>query len=81
MTVGKLWAIEYSVSQRCFHIEQLEDYVVNNIYDITQNLSSDYRLIGLCLTYEGTRDFIELFQMRYGLPIKSGRKATEESTK
>ncbi len=69
--MGKVWVVEYSVSQCYFHIEQLEDYAANNIDNIMRSISTDYQLIGLCRTHEEARDFIELLQMQHSLPIKS----------
>ena len=72
MQISKLWVVEYSVKQQYFHIEELEDYATNNIYNIVRNISTDYQLLELCKTHDEARAFIERFQAQYNLPIKSG---------
>ncbi len=67
MQISKMWVVEYSVNQQCFHIEHLEDYVANNICNIIENTSTDYQLVAICENHEEARNFIELFQMQYNL--------------
>lgn len=44
----ELQAVLYSVSQDCFHIEPIEQYIQINVRNSLLKLnSSDYRLIGL----------------------------------
>ena len=59
MQTGKMWAVEYSVNQKCFHVELLEDYLTNNIRSITQNTSTDYQLIAICETRDKAREFVK----------------------
>ena len=47
MNTKEIKAVLYSVSQDCFHLETLEDYIKKNSEDCLAGKSSDYRLIGV----------------------------------
>lgn len=45
---GQLVAVLYSVSQDCFHLETVNDYIKTNIQDgLVKHNKNDYRLIGI----------------------------------
>jgi len=61
--IAKLIAALYSVSQDCFHIEQLNEYVENNITHSMRKLNkNDYRLIGVFETELQANDYIEVLK-------------------
>jgi hypothetical protein len=47
MTIPKLYTAEYSISQDCFHIQELKGYIEYNIRCAAKKFSDDWRLVGL----------------------------------
>ena len=47
MNTKQIKAVLYSVSQGCFHLETLEDYIKKNSEDCLAGKSLDYKLIGV----------------------------------
>ena len=47
-SVSKLTAVLYSVSQDCFHLEEIQDYININVRNALHKVNkNDYRLIGI----------------------------------
>lgn len=48
LETGKLVAVLYSLSQDCFHLETINDYLKTNIQNgLMKRNKNDYRLIGI----------------------------------
>jgi len=48
LETGKLVAVLYSLSQDCFHLETVQDYLKTNIQNgLMKRNKNDYRLIGI----------------------------------
>jgi hypothetical protein len=61
MNTKQIKAVLYSVSQGCFHLETLEDYIKNNLENCLAGKSLDYRLIGVFETDKEADRFISRF--------------------
>ena len=57
-----MFAVEYSVSQKAFHVQTLENMLVNNIENIKESKSLDYIPVGFCRNEEDANSFIEKFK-------------------
>lgn len=58
-----LTAVLYSVSQNCFHIEKLHEYVEKNIQHAMHKLNkSDWKLIGVFNNDMEAHEYIETFK-------------------
>lgn len=61
MHTKQIKAVLYSVSQECFHLETLEDYIKKNSENCLTGKSSDYKLIGVFEKDEEADRFINRF--------------------
>ena len=59
MNTKETKAVLYSVSQGCFHLESLQEYILSNLIDIEFGKSSDYKLIGVFETEYAADLYIE----------------------
>jgi len=65
---GKSVAL-YSVTQNCFHIEQVRDYIITNFQTLTiKTIEDDWALIGIFDSDLQAHDFIE--EIRKNIPNK-----------
>lgn len=61
--IGRLVVALYSVSQDCFHVEQLCEYIESNIKSGLLRLNkNDYKLIGIFNSDIEAGDYIETFK-------------------
>lgn len=61
--IAELIVALYSVSQDCFHVEQLKDYVFTNTRNsLMKHNKSDYRLIGIFEKELDAHDYIDIFR-------------------
>lgn len=63
LKTAHLSAALYSVSQNCFHIEELHEYIGLNIKNALHYFNkSDYRLIGVFNSDVEAADYIDVFR-------------------
>lgn len=55
----ELWTVEYSVEQKCFHIDTLDSTIKNNIQSIVEGKTTSYMLIFICATHEEAKEYVE----------------------
>ncbi len=61
--IGNKTAVLYSVSQDCFHLETVFDYITSNIKtSVIKSKGGDYRLICICDSDIAGDAFIEKFK-------------------
>lgn len=60
MNWEKLIVVEYSVSQKCFHIHDVESMIIKNLKTIMQKMEGDYLPIAIFETEQGANAFIEM---------------------
>jgi len=62
-SVSKLTAVLYSVSQDCFHLEEVQDYININVRNALSKVNkNDYRLIGIFENDIKGDEYIERFR-------------------
>lgn len=54
--LDKLWAAEYSVSAKCFHIDLLDSILRTNARMAASEQSSDYQIFGVFETSQEAND-------------------------
>jgi len=59
-----MYFVEYSNTQKCFHINDIETMIEQNRKNALENGSSDYFCIGMYFTYEQAEEFIKKFKKR-----------------
>ena len=65
----------YSVSQNCFHIEELHQYVELNIRNALHKVNkNDYRLIGVFNNDIEAGEYIEVFRGKINVPFSIKEK-------
>jgi hypothetical protein len=57
MPITKIYTLEYSIIQDCYHIDTLEQVIVNNLSLINRECSNGYMLIGVFSNYQAASDF------------------------
>ena len=67
MNTKETKAVLYSVSQGCFHLETLEDYIKKNSEDCLRGKFSDYKLIGVFENDEEADTYIKRFNTWLGI--------------
>jgi len=67
MTLNDMYAVSYSAKQKCLHIEYYFQYINQNIKTIMTDNGQDYRLIGLCSTYQQANKLCDDFLKKYNL--------------
>lgn len=63
--MGNLYAVEYSIEQRCWNIARFDDILTTNLRMVKQKTSNDYKMIYLG-TYEECTLFIRNFEEVWG---------------
>lgn len=56
MNLSKIWVVEYSVSQKCFHVDKLDVTVKSNFDDAKRGLSTDYIPVAVCRSHDAAID-------------------------
>ena len=51
MDLSEIWIVEYSRSQRCFHVETLDEAVKANLYIAERGLKADYIPVAACRSH------------------------------
>lgn len=58
MEKKRKWSVEYSISQDCFHVDDLENVLKINTSDmISKNNWTDYKIIGIFNTQEEATEY------------------------
>ena len=59
---GEKSAVLYSISQKCFHIESLREYIEENIKCAMLKKDNDYRLVGLFNSDDEAHEYTEVIR-------------------
>lgn len=59
MNLHEIYTVEYSTTQRCYHIDTLDRTLANNLIAVARNINNGYLLIGLFLSHEAAADFVK----------------------
>lgn len=62
MDWNKLYVVEYSVSQECFHVHQMEDMLQKNMKSMMDKRAGDYLPIAVFNTEQDAGTFVELIR-------------------
>jgi hypothetical protein len=54
-----LYVVEYSQSQKAFHISTFQERLVNETRCLLRGIKSDYKVIHECDTYEEASEFVQ----------------------
>ncbi len=49
-TIPPLWVLEYSPTQKAFHVESLDESIMNNLQNMFTDCLADYGIIGIFKT-------------------------------
>ena len=60
-----MFVIEYSVRQKAFHVQDLQEMLTKNIMNSIKKVSLDYQVIGFADSRESADDFIESLRDEY----------------
>lgn len=58
------WALEYSLEQNAYHIEELDRVVLNNQLNILKGVRTGYQIIGLYDNHDDALAFMYVFRER-----------------
>jgi hypothetical protein len=58
MQVSKVYTVEYSVVQHCYHIDTLDKTLRTNLEHVETGLNNGYLIIGLFKDYDSASDFV-----------------------
>ena len=58
-TIKDLWCLEYSLSQKCFHVYTLGEAVENNLKNMDIGITTDYMIIAVSKEFKEIRDYCE----------------------
>lgn len=64
----ELYSVEWSESQKCFHVDCLSDIVNKNLQLFFSLIESDWVLIGVFNTHNEAHDFVRLLREKRGIP-------------
>ena len=59
MDLSEIWIVEYSRSQRCFHVETLDETVKANLYIAERGSNTDYIPVAVCRSHDAAIDTSE----------------------
>lgn len=71
MDLENTYCVEYSVSQQCFHIDTLQQIVIQNKATTEQGTITDYKIIAVCSSYDEAKTAARYLDSLY---ISSGIK-------
>ena len=57
--------IEYSISQKKFHIQTISMSLTANFYDALMGRENDYKIIGLAKSHGGACQFVDDLKIRH----------------
>jgi len=75
--IAKLYVVEYSASQGCFHIHQVEDMLETNLRTFVRSTQPGYIPIAIVETHEQAGEIIETILKK--LPETHPAKSKSES--
>ena len=52
-------AVEYSVGEKQFFYDTLENIIKRNLNSIKDNVSNDYKIIGICKNFDEAIEYIK----------------------
>jgi len=55
----KKWSVEYSISQDCFHVDDLERILKSNTVDMFLKHENDYKIIAIFETQKEANEFAD----------------------
>ena len=64
LDLSKIFVVEYSVSQKCFHIDNITKSLKNNLKMFINETLNDYMILGLFDSIEKADDFITELKMQ-----------------
>lgn len=64
LNLSKIFVVEYSVSQKCFHIDNITKSLKNNLRMFVNEILNDYMILGLFDSIEKADDFIIELKMQ-----------------
>ena len=64
MELLKKSVVLYSLKQKCFHIERLEDYIRTNLYSLLVKSEPQYFLIGIFENDNDANQFIDIISKK-----------------
>jgi len=67
MELFKKSVVLYSLKQKAFHIEILEDYIRSNLYSLSVKSEPQYFLIGIFENDEDASDYIDIISKKLKL--------------
>jgi hypothetical protein len=72
MKVNKVYTVEYSVVQHCYHIDTLDKTLQNNAEAVVNNLNNGFLIIGIFKNYEAASDYVD-YHRGFMLRLNQGR--------
>lgn len=65
MNLDDMYCVEYSVSQQCFHIDTLQQIVIQNKITVEQGTSTDYKIVAVCSSYDNAKAMAAYLDVLY----------------
>jgi hypothetical protein len=59
MKINEIYTVEYSVVQRCYHIDTLDKTLENNLTAVCRNINNGYLIIGYFGSHEAASEFVD----------------------
>lgn len=62
MNISEIYIVEFSLSQRCFHVDTMEFVFRKNIRSVLDRTQSDWIMVGISKKYNEATDLVDVFR-------------------